>query len=460
MSRLTKQQEGLLNLQLQHTPEFRTGLYESEPQLGFDDVFSQPVGPLYNVNYVPGSENYFEGPENQFESSGTAGPLRHIDVDRTVGILQALEANDPTGELVENYMSTIRETDAGDPYQVVQSTPTKYAEHQYKDDFDLTPRMDISTVPAQERDGTINYGYTYGPTQDSENLPQTGKVYINPDLAKYITTAPTSPANQLPIYDIEAAKLGMYGEKPEDLMRKAVDTIQHEYAHNILDLPGFGKIKKSAINAPMPSNLKLKGPPTFDDRKDHTNEEIFNRAIDIERYYRQYGNINDPSATIDLDYIQQILDNKYQNPTDTRWGSALSYINSMRPQVLSYFDEIDRQGKMGWINKQKTKRGMPEHLGDAGQSLDDMSGVGKSPTPISVPVPAHISGGAERGVGKSPTPISVPVPAHISGGGGPSRGRDRGRSRGRGETGQIAGGHHFSRGGLMDIPLPGRSRDI
>jgi len=61
-------------------------------------------------------------------------------------------------------------------------------------------------------------------------------------------------------------------------------------------------------------------------------------------------------------------------------------------------------------------------------------------------------------------PSSVPVPAHISGGnGGVNRSgpsRDRGRSRGRGETGQIAGGHHFSRGGLMDIPLSGRSRDI
>ena len=43
---------------------------------------------------------------------------------------------------------------------------------------------------------------------------------------------------------------------------------------------------------------------------------------------------------------------------------------------------------------------------------------------------------------------------------GRDRGRDRGRSRGRGETGQNAGGHHFSRGGLMDIPLPGRNRDI
>ena len=41
-----------------------------------------------------------------------------------------------------------------------------------------------------------------------------------------------------------------------------------------------------------------------------------------------------------------------------------------------------------------------------------------------------------------------------------TQGRDRGRTRGRGETEQIAGGHHFNRGGLIDIPLSGRSRDI
>ena len=60
------------------------------------------------------------------------------------------------------------------------------------------------------------------------------------------------------------------------------------------------------------------------------------------------------------------------------------------------------------------------------------------------------------------------VPIHSPHGGGPgtgnkigmSQGRDRGRTRERGETGQIAGGHHFNRGGLIDIPLSGRSRYI
>ena len=439
MSRLTQQQEGLLNLQLQHSPEFRTGLYESEPVLSFSDVFKEPVGPLYNVDYVPESLSHFEGPEN-FENYGqTAGPLRNIDLDRTGGIISALEAQDPTRKLAENFMSTLRPTDTGDIYQVVQSRPTKYAEHQPKyDDLDLTPRMDISTVPALEQEGMINYGYTRGPTKDTEGLPQTGKVYINPDLAKYITTEPTSPANQLPIYDIETAKLGMYGAKPEDLMKKAVDTIQHEYTHNILDLPGFENIKKSAINAGVPSNLKLEGPPKLDYMQDHTNEEIFNRAIDIERYYRKHGNINDSIVRMDLDYIQQILDNKYKNPTDTRWGSALSYVNSMRPQVLSYFDEIDRQGKMGWINKQKTKRGMPEHLGDAGQSLDDMSGVKKKV----VPVPAHIRGGNGDGY-RASRPASE---RRQTGHGKSGMGRDRSEL--------------MATGGIVDAPLPGRSRYI
>ena len=41
-------------------------------------------------------------------------------------------------------------------------------------------------------------------------------------------------------------------------------------------------------------------------------EEIFNRAIDIERYYRQYGELNNPVVEKDLDYVQSILDKKYR----------------------------------------------------------------------------------------------------------------------------------------------------
>jgi len=448
MSRLTAQQEGLLGLQLQHSPEFRTGLYESEPYIGFGDVFSAPVGPLYNVNYVPGSESYFEqGDDFQEHYGQAAGPLRNIDMERTSGIISALEANDPTGKLAENFMSTLRPTDAGDIYQVVQSRPTKYAELQPTGDFDITPRMDISTVPVPKEEGVVNYGYTYGPTTDTEGLPQTGTVYINPDLAKYITTKPMSPANQLPIYDIETAKLGMYGAKPIDLMNKAVDTIQHEYAHNILDLPGFENIIEGAKNAPIPSNLKLKGPPGSD-LSEKNKEEIFNRAIDIERYYRQYGELNNPVVEKDLDYVQSILDKKYRRDKDSPFHSALSYINSMRPQVLKYFDEVDRQSKMGYINKQKTKRGMPEHLGDAGQSLDDMSGVKKKAAPP-----------GEKGGPGYVTPKKKIKARHAP---HPDRGGGRRPDKPGGFTdpGKDSYGPHKAHGGLIDIPLSGRSRYI
>jgi len=344
MSRLTAQQEGLLGLQLQHSPEFRTGLYESEPYIGFGDVFSAPVGPLYNVNYVPGSESYFEqGDDFQEHYGQAAGPLRNIDMERTSGIISALEANDPTGKLAENFMSTLRPTDAGDIYQVVQSRPTKYAELQPTGDFDITPRMDISTVPAQEEEGVINYGYTYGPTIDSEGLPQTGRVYINPDLAEFITTKPTSPRNE---QLVDATHLGMGYAKPVDLMNKAVDTIQHEYAHNILDLPGFENIKKSAINAGVPSNLKLEGPPKLDYMQEHTNEEIFNRALDIERYYRKHGDINNPAVRMDLDHIQQLLDKKYKKP------SLWQKLTWDKSETAEAFDEIIARKKIDDMEKE------------------------------------------------------------------------------------------------------------
>ena len=66
---------------------------------------------------------------------------------------------------------------------------------------------------------------------------------------------------------------------------------------------------------------------------------------------------------------------------------------------------------------------------------------------------------AQIGMPPNLTPPKI-IPKHSPHGGGPgsgdkgthsTQGRDRGRARGRGETGQIAGGHHFNRGGLIDF---------
>ena len=56
MATLTKQQLALLKLQLQNDPEFKTGLYESEPvynDFSFEQLFNAPRGPLYNVTKSP-----------------------------------------------------------------------------------------------------------------------------------------------------------------------------------------------------------------------------------------------------------------------------------------------------------------------------------------------------------------------------------------------------------------------
>ena len=62
---------------------------------------------------------------------------------------------------------------------------------------------------------------------------------------------------------------------------------------------------------------------------------------------------------------------------------------------------------------------------------------------------------SSEGKGKD---IKINIPVNVGGKTGSgdkgthsTQGRDRGRARGRGETGQIAGGHHFNRGGLIDF---------
>tara|TARA_R100001530_G_scaffold135625_1_gene113301 strand:- start:1505 stop:2260 length:756 start_codon:yes stop_codon:yes gene_type:complete len=78
-----------------------------------------------------------------------------------------------------------------------------------------------------------------------------------------------------------------------------------------------------------------------------------------------------------------------------------------------------------------------------------------------------IVGGTRDRPGRIPpvriTPTPTPTSMATSGGGGgwspgvgrddpsPSRSRDRGRSRSRGETGRIAGGHHFKYGGIVSV---------
>ena len=370
MATLTKQQLALLKLQLQNDPEFKTGLYESEPvykDLSFEDLYNAPTGPLYNVTESSDSNSYFDESLynylNNYKVPRPKGPLHSVNTDSTLGMVDNLSSN-----TLENFLPTVQFNEDGSMYQTVADAnyfPVKGAEFRAKndDEIDLTKKMQINT----KRDDRT-YGYTKGPTLDNNNLPQTGSINLNPDLAQFLTTRPTSPRNEKRI-DSGLFDLGM--QTPVDLMNFATDVVQHEYGHNILDLPGFEEVRKSGVEAAIPSNFQLTG-KVGDNLSEYDKEELFNRAIDIQRYYDKHNKFGITGRN-NIDYMNHILEKKYKNLNNDGQNMGIEYLNSLKPQVDQYFNEIDRQNNMSYLNKEKLKRGMPENLGDAGQSLNNMS---------------------------------------------------------------------------------------
>jgi len=342
---LTAQQQALLALQLQSDPEFQTGYYKATPELEFKDFYKAPTGPLRYVDEVKGSSSFFdENIDNvKFEPRG---PLRDLDMDRTMGIIDALDIKDPSGELGFNYMDRLN-TDGG-LYETIQTNTPKFAEFQQIPDDQITKDVtptNFKNLGLTSKEGV--YGHTFLPFESPSEygtkfINQTTPVYVAEDLAEFITTKPMSPANQLPLYSDKAAQLGYYGAKPADIMNQAMDTIQHEYTHNITKFPEFANVMKKTMDAGIPSGLQLKGKPG-DGISKFDKEELFTRAIDIERRLRKDGTLNSPNVDIDLDYINSVLSKKYRNLNKDGQSMAIQYINAVRPQVQDYFNEINQR---------------------------------------------------------------------------------------------------------------------
>jgi len=80
------------------------------------------------------------------------------------------------------------------------------------------------------------------------------------------------------------------------------------------------------------------------------------------------------------------------------------------------------------------------------------AGAFKNPDGTDIYSGTNIHGGDGAATTKAPpTPTSIGVSLHGGDSGSNIPDRDRGRSRDKGETGQIAGGHHFRYGGLASI---------
>ena len=223
------------------------------------------------------------------------------------------------------------------------------------------------------------------------------------------TYMPMSPYNPDRVYVDRLNELKMaVGPGPEQtkqgkINKEIASTIAHEFRHNLFERPEYSEIIDDLYN-------KFGGSVSRYDL-----EEMVTRAADVQLM---------PES-----WLKGTLDSFQKRYNwDQRWTGRpehLSQINTtarFNQAAKRFFEKVRREKlkRPTQINIQKQKIGMPEHL-----------------TTYTPP---------KKHYGSPPGP-------HGSGDKGThsTQGRDRGRSRGRGETGQIAGGHHFNRGGLIDF---------
>jgi len=180
------------------------------------------------------------------------------------------------------------------------------------------------------------------------------------------------------------------------------------------------------------------------------NPEFDESKLDDSLYQGFYHNYHDALLNSVSAGIFKGHKNLYYRP---KWAEGFNAPGEVRRGYFGLRDLFDRSAlkykniMKNYANRRRVgpmarqARAPDEGLGDAGIA-EQIAAQDRAKKIAAIKEAVNIQIGTSRGDG--------------SGG----RARDRGRTRGRGQTEQIAGGHHFSRGGLMDIPLPGRRRDI
>ena len=409
MAGITDVQNKYLQLMMQNYPEYKAGLYTSTPNLTFEDYFNKPTGPLYDVQ--PTSEqlesptgSYFDEGDVDVATYAPKGPLYDVDPERSLEIYESL---DP--EAAEKFAETFTFRDDGSMSQNIYDPgiADSYSEWQVKPDSEINMSPVPLNIKSTPQEGS--WAHTYGPvTSDITGNIQAGTMHVDPNLLEFVGTKPTSPRNE---QKIDASSIGLGMQYPKDLNKFATDVVAHEYGHNVLDMPGFENIRSEVMGTNInklftnPKSVEYL-PSVYDrgiykagakeDMSEKDKEEIFNRILDMERIYGMQNNFSGILANINPTYMNKKLGPFSQGKG--KWGTdAMNYYNLMKPIADKYFTEVERQGRMGPINKAKLQVGMPENL-----SFD--TGAGNIPTPISVPVPAHISGGGGGGQkGSMPT---------------------------------------------------------
>jgi len=383
MAGITDVQNKYLQLMMQNYPEYKAGLYTSTPQLEFEDFFNKPMGPLYNVQ--PTSEqlesptgSYYDEGDVEYSAGAPKGPLYDVDPQRSMDILESMYASgDIQGASdLEDTFNFYNEIDDQGNFSMSQNiydpgAAKSYSEWQEKPHIQMPEAVPLN-IESTPQEGS--WALTRGPVEsDVTGNIQAGTMHLDPNLLEFVGTKPTSPRNE---QKIDASSIGLGMQYPKDLNKFATDVVAHEYGHNVLDMPGFENIRSEVMGTNinklftnpksveyLPSvyerGIYKAGAP--EDMSDYDKEEIFNRILDMERIYGMQNNFSGILANVNPKYMNRKLGPFSQGKG--KWGTdAMNYYNLMKPIADKYFTEVDRQGRMGPINKAKLQIGMPENL--------------------------------------------------------------------------------------------------
>ena len=442
---LTDIQNEFLKLQLANNPEFQAAY--------FPNVITEgPSGPLYDVGHARSK------PANVFYNRGAE--FRNINV----------------------------------PYDTPGS----------RINIKATPRHRIDERGEFDRDYTT-YAYMKPQELYHEGQPitsgQTQAINVAPWILKSYGTAPSSPRNEMVNTPDWWEKAGRdFGFETGPTVDQAtlndfiVSMLGHETAHGVSDKPGYTGTTAGAQSFDftefLSPNVKqgkafLEG---YDVNKmspweragyEHAQEELYNRMKDIERL--KIENPDDYEEHRLWDLYQNRAKMMYANLTGQTWRKNRrlykfdAYQKKIKPYVDKYFEKVkDVSGGISDINIQKQKIGMPEHLTPPPKKTytPPPRGGGADVMPIAVTTakgpPSQLeSRSAQKGDqpprGGGPDVISRPkmypsiLTARRPHYPDPSPNRRVGRMPIGTDTRNPWG---RADGGLMDIPLPGRSRYI
>ena len=418
---LTNVQNEFLKLQLQNNPEFQAAY--------FPNVITEgPTGPLYDV------ERQYDRPANVSYQGGAE--FRDVNV----------------------------------PYDTPGS----------RINIKATPRERISQMEIQRADmldrpfPRPNPDYTTYAYMKPEELfykgqpvhgGQTQAINMAPWILESYGTAASSPRNEmLPTPDWWHKAGKDFGFETGDTVDQATinnfieSVLAHETSHGIADLPLHARDTEKAsffdFSQFLTPNIK-QGKEIREahdiskmakwERKGYTHaqEELFNRMKDIERLKTMFPNDYEEHALWEL--YQNRAQQQFAFLTGQNWKSKGSlgkfdlYKEKIKPYVNKYFERVEKKGRgISDINIKKEEIGMPQHL---------------TLPPKKTYTPPRGGGADVMPVRKTITPRHAPHPDR---GGG----RRPDKPGGFTDPGKGSYGPHMAYGGLMDIPLSGRSRYI